>query len=187
MARTLCRYIDSTLSRDLLLRRIRFWLALFIAGVVVSGVTAFPLEAELSMLTKFAKSSDFLRDSGLVVWLSTVQRGLVETNKNYPFLAYGTDWLAFAHLVIAIAFIGAWRDPVRNKWLFTFGLIACAGVIPLALLAGDIRGIPFGWRLLDCSFGLVGAIPLWICRYNVGRLEQVLPAARASHSTPKPT
>jgi hypothetical protein len=67
-------------------------------------------------------------------------------------------------LVIAIAFIGAWRDPVRNIWLFDFGLIACALVIPYALIFGGIRGIPIWWRLIDCSFGLLGAIPLWMCK-----------------------
>jgi hypothetical protein len=39
-------------------------------------------------------------------------------------------------------FIGPYLDPVRNKWVVTFGLIACAGVIPLALIADHIRGIP---------------------------------------------
>jgi hypothetical protein len=32
------------------LRRVRFWLAVFIIGLVLSGVTAFPLETELSLL-----------------------------------------------------------------------------------------------------------------------------------------
>jgi hypothetical protein len=29
----------------------------------------------------------------------------------YPFLAYGTDWLAFAHIVIAVFFIGPLVKP----------------------------------------------------------------------------
>jgi hypothetical protein len=58
------------------------------------------------------------------------------------FLAYGTDLLAFAHLVIAVAFIGPHIDPPRNKWAITFGLIACAGVVPMPIIAGPIRGIP---------------------------------------------
>jgi len=45
-------------------------------------------------------------------------------------------------LVIAAAFIGPYVDPVRNKWAITFGLVACAGVMPLALIAGSTRGIP---------------------------------------------
>jgi len=79
-------------------------------------------------------------------------------------MAYGTDWLAFGHLVIATAFIGPLRDPVRNKWIIDWGLIACVGVLPLALICGPLRGIPFYWRLIDCSFGFVGAIPFRIRR-----------------------
>jgi hypothetical protein len=40
-------------------------------------------------------------------------------------------------------------------------MIACALVIPLALICGPIRGIPFWWRLIDCSFGVIGLVPLW--------------------------
>jgi len=80
---------------------------------------------------------------------------------------------AFAHLVIAVAFIGPYIDPVRNKWVITFGLIACAGVIPLALIAGQIRGIPLPWRLIDCSFGVFGAVPLLICRRSILALEHL--------------
>jgi hypothetical protein len=46
----------------------------------------------------------------------------------------------------------------------TFGIIACLGVIPLALIAGAIRQIPFYWRLIDCSFGILGIIPLMLVR-----------------------
>ena len=84
--------------------------------------------------------------SGLLAF----QQALTVTNGSYPFLAYGTDWLAFAHLMIAIAFIGPYRDPVRNQWVITFGLIACAAVIPLALICRPLRGIPMYWRLIDC-------------------------------------
>lgn len=99
----------------------------------------------------------------LLPWIKRVYDGLSTTNAHYPFLAYGTDWLAFAHLVIAVAFIGPYIDPVRNKWVITFGLIACAGVIPLAFIAGHLRGIPVGWRLIDSSFGVLGSIPLLFC------------------------
>jgi len=104
-------------------------------------------------------------------WLVRVWLALSDTNVRYPFLAYGTDWLAFGHLVIAVAFIGPWIDPVRNKWFISFGLIACAGVLPLALIAGAIRDIPFYWRLIDCSFGVFGCIPLLIVRRKIYRLE----------------
>ena len=63
-------------------------------------------------------------------------------------------------MVIAVAFIGPLRDPVKNVWVIDFGMIACAAVIPLALICGPIRGIPFWWQLIDCSFGVVGIVPL---------------------------
>jgi hypothetical protein len=156
------------------LRRIRFWLAIFIVGLVLSGVTAFPLQTEIGWLLALLHSSalqPIAQSTHLLPWIQRVYEALATTNARYPFLAYGTDWLAFAHLVIAVAFIGPYIDPVRNKWFITFGLVACAGVIPLAFIAGPIRGIPFGWRLIDCSFGVVGCIPLLICRRSIQALE----------------
>jgi hypothetical protein len=158
------------------LRAIRFWLAVVIAGLVLSGVSAFPLETELRgfhSVLQTAALRPIAESTGLLPWIARVQDALSSTNALYPFLAYGTDWLAFAHLVIAIAFLGPYRDPVRNKWIITFGLIACGGVIPLALIAGHIRGIPIAWRWIDCSFGVFGAIPLLLCRRHILALERL--------------
>ena len=55
--------------------------------------------------------------------------------------------------------------------MIQFGLIACGGVIPLALIAGHVRQIPVGWRLIDCSFGVFGAIPLLLCWRAIRQLE----------------
>ena len=157
------------------LRRIRFWLGIFIAGLVLSGVTAFPLQSELGWLVSLLHTGALrpvAESIHLLPWVERVHEGLVATNAQYPFLAYGTDWLAFAHLVIALAFVGPYLDPVRNKWVVTFGLIACGAVIPLALIAGGVRGIPFGWRLIDCSFGLFGAIPLALCMRLISAMER---------------
>ena len=154
--------------------RIRLLLAVFMVGLVLSGLTAFPLDTELRFLSSImgvdpaAPPSDYV---GLQHWIAVVAEGLRETYSRYPFIAYGTDWLAFAHLVIAIAFIGPYRDPVRNVWVVTFGIIACLGVIPLALIAGAIRQIPFYWRLIDCSFGVFGIIPLLLVRKDIATLE----------------
>ena len=158
-----------------LLRRIRFFLAVFIVGLVLSGITAFPLQTELGWLVNFLQAGPLRQtaeSTGLLGWIEHVNQGIQATNAHYPFLAYGTDWLAFAHLVIAVAFIGPYLDPVRNKWVITFGLIACGGVLPLALVAGPIRHIPFAWRLVDCSFGLLGTIPLLLCRQMIVQLER---------------
>ncbi|MGH9590567.1 MAG: hypothetical protein ACRD25_09235 [Terracidiphilus sp.] len=149
-----------------LLLCIRIWLALFMAGLVLSGLTAFPLGTELGFGIRILHAHALrstAEASGLLPWIERVNLAVNVTDAKYPFLAYGTDWLAFAHLVIAFAFIGPFLDPVRNKWVIAFGLIACAGVIPLAIIAGQIRGIPIGWRLIDCCFGIFGAIPLLIC------------------------
>jgi len=159
-----------------LLNRIRILLVLFIAGLVLSGLTAFPLERELVLLNHYfgvASVAPIGAEPALHTWLRRVLVGIVDTNHNYPFLAYGTDWLAFGHLAIAVAFLGPLRDPVRNKWVLVFGVIACAGVIPLALIAGQVRGIPFYWRLIDMSFGVFGALPLLLCLHYVRRLEHM--------------
>ena len=156
------------------LRTVRLWLAVFITGLVLSGVTAFPLESELRFTVSLLHSPSLepmARSTHLLPWIERVSAAVADENARYPFLAYGTDWLAFGHLVIAVAFVGPFLDPVRNKWFITFGLIACAGVIPLALIAGPIRGVPFWWRMIDCCFGVFGCIPLLICRRAILRLE----------------
>jgi hypothetical protein len=145
------------------------------AGLFLSGVTAFPLQTELHWLLTLLETPSvrgIAEATHLLSWIARVHRALSETNTQYPFLAYGTDWLAFAHLVLAVLFFGPYRDPVRNKWVITFGLIACGGVVPLALIAGHVRGIPLPWRLIDCSFGIFGAIPLLRCRQLIAVLEQ---------------
>src|SRR5215472_17545059 len=157
------------MERLRLIRRIRVWLSMVIAALVVRGVTAFPLQTELGWVVRHA---DRLPSRGLVAWLHRVHDGLAATNRAYPFLAYGTDWLAFAHLVLAVLFVGPWRDPVRNKWVIQFGLMACGGVLLLALIAGPVRGIPFYWRMIDGSFGVFGAVPLVLSLRDVRRLER---------------
>ena len=94
-------------------------------------------------------------------------------DQKYPFMFYGTDWLAFGHIVIAIAFLGALKDPVKNIWIIEFGMLACLLVIPYALIFGAIRGIPFFWRLIDCSFGIIGILPLWLTRKYVHRIKSL--------------
>jgi hypothetical protein len=167
---------------DRLERRVRWLLLAFVAGLVLSGVTAFPLETELRLLTAALGAGPAVHAGqahGVLRWLVTVRDALADTNARYPFLAYGTDWLAFAHLAIAIAFIGPLRDPVRNLWVVTFGLLACAAVVPLALVAGAVRGIPFYWRLVDCSFGIGGAVLLWPCRRAILEIERRRTASTA--------
>jgi len=147
--------------------KIRLNLWVVIVGLLFSGTTAIPLRREVESLTYF-----FQGQSQISIWLASVRDALVEIDQRFPFLNYGTDWLAFAHFVIAIAFIGPLRDPVKNIWVVEFGMIACALIVPYALTMGAIRGIPFGWRLIDCSFGVIGIIPLWLCRCAIKDLSR---------------
>lgn len=148
-------------------RRIRTWIVLFIIGLVLSGVTAFPIETELAFLSRHASSFPPV----LAGWINLIYHSVKTTNANYPYLSYGTDWLAFGHIVIATAFVGPLLDPVKNIWIIQFGMIACVMVFPLAFIAGPIRHIPFYWQLIDCSFGFFGVIPLYICYKNIRALE----------------
>jgi hypothetical protein len=155
------------MTREQILRRIKWLTWLFIVGLFISGATALPLQSELNAAVKWLPSTS----SAFGTWITKIQSALNDTYAKYPFMAYGTDWLAFGHFVIAIAFLGAVRDPVRNRWLYTFGLISCVLVIPYAMICGAVRGIPIWWRLIDCSFGVIGFIPLWFCRRWTAELE----------------
>jgi len=148
-------------------RKIKGWIILFIVLLLLSGITAFPIESELSFLLKHSSSFPV----SLHQWLSKIYLEVKKTNTDFPHLSYGTDWLAFAHIVIATAFIGPLIDPVKNIWVIQFGMIACIMVFPLALIAGPMRQIPFFWQLIDCSFGVLGVIPLYMTYKNIRKLE----------------
>ncbi|WP_329123552.1 hypothetical protein [Streptomyces sp. NBC_01465] len=175
-------------ERRSLLRRIRIWLVVFIVCLVLSGLTAFPLVHELHWTESLLKSTQVVPDHfpALMEWIHRVRVGLDETDAKYPFVLYGTDWLAFAHLVIAVAFYGPYRDPVRNIWVIEFGMIACAGIIPLALICGPVRGIPFWWSVIDMSFGIFGVVPLYVVRRKIKQLEALTAASAASVTSALP-
>lgn len=149
--------------------KIKYWLIFFIVALILSGLTAFPLETELAILNDWTVT--YLEKTNPIrEWIGTIYQSLHDTNAKYPFLAYGTDWLAFAHIIIAIFFIGVYKDPIKNIWIIQAGQIACLLVIPLAFIAGTIREIPIFWRIIDCSFGVIGIIPLLIVEKYIKRL-----------------
>lgn len=153
-------------QQELVIRR---WVVFFIVALVFSGLTAFAVETELDWLLSHWPFDPHGKLHG---WVQLVYQALQDSNTRYPFLAYGYDWLAFGHLVIALFFAGVLRNPVQNRWVLGVGMVACIGVIPLAFIAGTIRGIPVGWRLIDCSFGVLGIVPLLICYNKIGRLAK---------------
>jgi hypothetical protein len=154
--------------------RIRALLLFFMAGLVLSGLSAVPLQWEVEILKAWAGSGSLLSQffPSVSIWIDHVYQGVKNGYGQYPFLAYGTDWLAFGHVAIALAFIGPLREPTRNLWVVEFGMIVCLLVIPWTLIFGPLRGIPFLWMLVDMSFGLVGIIPLWFARRAILRLAQ---------------
>ncbi|MDO4571045.1 MAG: hypothetical protein Q4D38_11715 [Planctomycetia bacterium] len=156
------------------LLKIRLTLLFFIVALALSGLTAFPLRWELELLTTWFGEGTTLGTliPGLGRWVERVHEGLEFNAKHYPFMSYGTDWLAFAHIVIAIAFWGPFRDPVRNIWVIEFGMICCILVFPLAFICGSVRQIPLGWQLIDCSFGFLGIIPLILIHRWTRNLER---------------
>jgi hypothetical protein len=151
-----------------LITKVRLLILFFIVALILSGVTAFPVETELRWLLNHPE----LVPSFAEQWLKDVYAALVETNAKYPMLAYGFDWLAFAHIVIAMAFIGPLKDPVKNKWIIDWAILSCVAVFPLAFIAGPIRSIPMFHILIDCAFGAIGLIPLVICRRMIKQLEK---------------
>ncbi len=164
---------DPLTEQARLLCRLRWGLGIIILALFMSGITAFPLQLELEQFAairglEHATATE--TSNGFDWWILTIRDGLKESYAKHPWLAYGTDWVAFAHLIIAIFFAGAFMDPVRNVWIIKTGIIAAVMVVPFALIAGGIRQLPLGWRLIDCSFGIFGLVPLCYCL----RLTKVL-------------
>ena len=155
-------------------------MGVFIGGLLLSGLTAFPLLTEMKLLTSWlglAEAVSPAGHSGLAFWILTVKFGLEDTYSRYPWIAYGTDWLAFGHITIALFFIGPFRRPAEGRSAIYAGIAACVLVIPLALVCGAMRGIPLYWRLIDCSFGVFGVLPLLYCLRLLRHIVPTKPGA----------
>jgi len=148
---------------------------MLIAGLVVSGATALPIVSEIRGAEQVLgpdMTGGGAIPAWIAAWLVQLRDGIIATSQVAPFMFYGTDWLAFGHFVIAGAFIGALREPVRNRWLYQFGMGACLAVPVWAALLGPVRGIPWWWRIIDASFGVLGFIPAWLCHRWASELER---------------
>jgi hypothetical protein len=137
-------------------------LLLFIIVLFISGLTVLPAELELKTAMSMVPVG-----SAVYNWLDKILDAYMSVAMHKNFLLYGYDWLAFAHFVLAILFIGPYKDPVKNSWVIEFGMIASLLILPFAFVAGSIRGIPVWWRLVDCSFGVFGFLLLWYCYRRV--------------------
>lgn len=147
------------------LKKIRLTIIGFMLILALSGISAIPVRTEINFLL------GIIPREWMTVrqWLQQIAEQLSTCGEP---LLYGFDWLAFAHIVLAINFIGVLKDPVRNIWIIEFAMISCLLIIPFTFIMAPVRGIPFWWQLIDCSFGVFGLIPLYLVRTWIQQLEK---------------
>lgn len=146
------------------MKKVRIMLVVFMSLLILSGITAFPLRTEMDLL--MAHKNMF--PNTLAIWIETIYNAV---NQTPDVVLYGTDWLAFAHIIIALFFIPVYIDPIRYKANLIVAMAACGAVFILAFVCGPIRGIPFFHQLIDCAFGFIGFFPLWFVYKKVDQLE----------------
>lgn len=148
-------------------KKIRVLLLITIFGLIGSGLSAFPLQAELNFMLQFRQQLP----PNLVAWFEKVSMAISETADKYPLVLYGYDWLGFAHILIALAFIGPLIDPIKNQWVVIWGMVASALTILMALVAEPFREIPFFWSMVDAAIGAGAFLILWICNRWINQLK----------------
>jgi len=152
------------------MKRAKVMLGIVAFGLLVAGITVWPAVPELRMAVRVVWG-DAAPTGILHGFVLQAIEGLEATQANYPFMLYAHDWLAFAHIVLAILFAGSMRDPIRNVWIVQCGLIMCALVPVLASVCIPLRGIPSIWFLIDFAFAPAAALPLWIALRDIRRAE----------------
>ena len=160
------------------LKRAKMMLGIVAFGLLAAGITIWPAIPELRTAVRIVWG-DSVPAGGLHGFVMQGIKGLEATEATYPFLLYAHDWLAFAHIALAILFAGAIRDPVRNIWIVQCGLIMCALVPILAGICIPIRGLPFSWFWIDFAFAPGAALPLWITLRDIRRAEAASPRDKA--------
>ena len=158
--------------KDMKCGRAKWMLGIVAFGLLVSGVTVWPAVPGLQLGVRIVWGEG--EPTGVLhAFVLRAIAGLESVNANHPFMLYAHDWLAFAHIVLAILFAGAIRDPVRSVWIVQCGLIMCALVPVLAAICIPIRGIPYVWFWIDFAFAPAAGIPLWIALRDIRRVEAV--------------
>lgn len=146
------------------IRKIRMVLLMFVILLALSGITAFPIRTEIQFLVDHISSfPPFFQN-----WIMELSTSIQQTP---DVMLYGTDWLAFAHIIIALFFIPVFLDPIKYKINLQIGMAACILVFPLAFICGPIRNIPFFHQLIDCSFGLIGICFLYFVYTRINKLN----------------
>ena len=138
-------------------------------GLFVSGVTIWPWDIELSFAISALQA--IAGPEPLIQLLQDIQQDMRLLEQSNSFVLYVADWLAFAHLVLAVLFLMALKNPIRNVLVVRFGILCSLSVPVLAITCIPMRGIPLFWILIDSSFALC-AIPLWIALKDIRKLER---------------
>ncbi len=139
-------------------------------GLFVSGVTVWPAISELKIGMEILSWLGF-GGTDMHAFCARILHSLQTIERDHPHIMYGYDWLAFAHIMLAVLFAGAIRDPVRNLWIVQCGLIMCAAIPILAGICIPIREIPWFWFLIDFSFAPAAAIPLIVVLIDIRRSQ----------------
>ena len=153
-------------NRNLLIRY-RISIGFFIVALLLSGFIVFTFEPETALLNRLFGINGGIDPTSFFyqprLFISSLHYIVHDTYTRYPVLAYNTDWLGFGHFVIAAFFVLPFLNPVRYRAVLYVGLMACGGVIVVGLISGALHHVLFFWTALDCSFGIIGAIPLLYC------------------------
>lgn len=146
------------------MKAIRVHLILFISLLAISGLTAFPIETEINFMMRHINSFPiFFQD-----WIKSLYSDIHNTP---AVMFYGTDWLAFAHIIISLFFIPVYLNPKKYKINLKVGIAACFLIFPLAFICGPIRSIPFFHQIIDCSFGVFGSAYLYFILRKIDNLN----------------
>ena len=160
---------DNTTKEKQLRGRIKAAIIITMLGLLLNGISSLPLRTELNILLSYSgQLPQFLVD-----WWTYVNQGVLETSEKYNFMRYGFDWLAFAHLTIAIAFIGPLRDPIKNQWVVKWGMIVAALGIVMAFGWERMRDIPIWWSFVDAGISYVAFLVLWFCNRWIEKLKVI--------------
>src|SRR5438128_7562863 len=117
---------------SIMLFRYRLALGVLIVGLILSGISALPLQWELSILDRWTGSGQTAPNfvpQRIDDFIAFVHAGIEKTYAQFPFFGYGTDWLGFGHFVIAAFFILPFIDPIKYRAILQVGLVACGGVV----------------------------------------------------------
>ncbi|MDZ7904021.1 MAG: hypothetical protein U5L01_16485 [Rheinheimera sp.] len=118
------------------LQKARWSLVVFTLCLFGVGLSVFPLDAILSRLLPWSELH--FPQATLTLFLKDIAEAYYYNLQHYPFMLYSLDWLGYAHLMIALVFIGPIRDPQRNIWVIQFGQLACLLTLPAIWLFGMV-------------------------------------------------